>query len=67
MKVIHGYKRCVYEITGVNSIRILVESIDEINLPLPFVKPFVLTSGVSVRGMMGLILVKKSFSCFSIL
>jgi len=50
MKVIYGYKRCVYEITGVNSIRILVESIDEINPPLPFVKPFVLTSGVSVRS-----------------
>ena len=58
-----------------------MENIDETNLPLPFVKPFGLTSGASVRGMfvkpfgltsgasvrgtLGLILLKKSFNCFN--
>ena len=37
--------------------RILVENIGETNLPLPFVMPFGLTSGASVRGTVGLILV----------
>ena len=44
---------------------ILVESIDKTNLPLPFVKPFGLTCGASVRGTMGLILVRKYFNCFN--
>ena len=34
---------------------ILVENIDETNLPLPFVKRFGLTSGASVKGTVGLI------------
>ena len=45
----------VQEIAGVKSNIILEENIDEINLPLPFVKPFGLTSGASVRGTVGLI------------
>jgi len=42
-----------------------VENIDETNLPLLFVKPFGMTSGASVRGMVGLILVRNIFSCFN--
>ena len=57
----------VSEIGGIKSIRILVENIDEINLPLPFVKLFGMTSGASVRGKVGLILVRKDFNCFNIL
>ena len=39
-KVICGYKRWVQNISGVKSIRILLENINKINLSLPFVKPF---------------------------
>ena len=53
------------EIAGVKSNIILVENIDETNLPLPFVKHFGLTSGTSVRGTVGLILVRKSFNYFN--
>ena len=42
---------------------ILMENIDETNLPLPFVKPFGLTSRSSVRGAVGLILVRNVFNC----
>ena len=42
-----------------------VENIDETNLPLPLVKSFGLTSGASVRGTVGLVLVEKSFNCFN--
>jgi hypothetical protein len=38
MKVICGYKWWIYEIAGVKSIKILVENIDETNLPLFFSK-----------------------------
>ena len=38
---------------------------DETNLPLPFVKLFGMTSGASVRGTVGLILVRKDFNCFN--
>ena len=55
----------VYEIAGVKSNIILVENIDETNLPLPFVKPFGLTSGTSVRGIVDLILVINVFNCFN--
>ena len=51
------------KIAGVKSNRILVEDIDETNLPLPFVKPFDLTSGASVRGTVGLTLVRNVFNC----
>ena len=44
---------------------ILVENIDEINLPLPFVIPFALTSGATVRGTAGLILVRIVFNYFN--
>jgi len=44
-----------------------VENIDETNLPLPLVKSFGLTSGASVRGTVGLILVRKVFNCFNFL
>jgi len=30
-----------------------------------FIKPFGLTNGVSVRGKVGLILVRKGFNCFN--
>ena len=43
----------------------MVENIDETNLPLPFVKSFGLTSGTSVRGTVGLILVRNVFNCFN--
>ena len=33
--------------------------------PPPFVKPVGLTSGTSVRGMVGLILMRKFFNCFN--
>ena len=33
--------------------------------PFSFVKPFGLTSGTFVRGMVGLNLVRKSFNCFN--
>jgi len=46
---------------------ILVENIDETNLPLPFVKPFGLTSGASTRGKVGLILVRKGYNYFNFL
>ena len=45
--------------------RILVENIGETNLPLPFVMPFGLTSGASVRGSVDLSLVKNVFNCFN--
>ena len=32
----------------------------------PFVKSFGLKSGISVRGMVGLILVRKGFNCFNL-
>ena len=54
----------VYEIAGVKSNMILVENIDETNVPLPFIKPFGLTSGASVRGTVGLILVRNVFNWF---
>ena len=41
-----------------------MENIDEINLSLPFVKPFGLISGTSVRGTVGLILVRIVLNCF---
>ena len=33
--------------------------------PPPFAKPFGLTSGTSMRGTVGLILVRKIFNCFN--
>ena len=42
-----------------------MENIDKTNLPLPFVKPFGLTSGASMRGTVGVILVKNIFNCFN--
>ena len=42
-----------------------MEYIDEINRPLPFVKPFGLTSGAFVRDTVGLILLKNVFNCFN--
>jgi len=66
-KVIRGYKRWVYEIASVKIIKILVGNIDGTNLLLSFVKPFGLTSGTSVRGMVGLILVRKGFNYFNFL
>jgi len=42
-----------------------MENIDEINLSLPFVKPFDQTNEASVRGTVGVILVKKSFNYFN--
>jgi len=41
----------------------MVENINEINFPLPFVKPFGLTSGASVRGTVDLILVRSQWIC----
>ena len=38
---------------------------DETNLPLPFVKFFGMTSGASMRGMVGLILMRNIFNCFN--
>ena len=55
----------IQEIVGVISNKILVENIDETNFPLPFVKPFGMTSGASVRGTVGLILVRIVFNCFN--
>ena len=60
-------KVCAKEIAGVKNIRILVENINEINLLLPFVKFFSMTSGTSMRDKVGLTLVRKSFSCFNFL
>ena len=37
-----------------------MENIDETNLPFPFVKPFDLISGTSVKDMVDLILIRKS-------
>ena len=53
--------------TRVQSITILVKNTDEINLSLPFVKLFGMTSGASLRGKVGLILMRKSFSYFNFL
>ena len=56
-----GYRK----IAGVKNNRILVEKFDKINLPLLFVKLFGLTSGTSVRGTVGLVLVEKGFNCLN--
>jgi len=42
-----------------------VENIDEINLPSHSSNLFSLTSGASVRGTVGLILVRIVFNCFN--
>ena len=60
-----GFSSWVYKIASVKSIRILMKNIDEINLPLPFVKLFDMTGGVSVRGAVDLILMRKNFNCFN--
>ena len=44
---------------------ILVENMDETNLPLPFVKLFGMTSGASVRGTVDLILMRNIFNYFN--
>jgi len=42
-----------------------VENINETNLPLPFIKPFGLTSGAFVSGTVGLLFVGNGFNCFN--
>ena len=42
-----------------------MENIEKINLLLPFVKPFGLTNGASVRVTVGIILVRIVINCFN--
>ena len=66
-KVIHKYKRWVYDIAGVKSISISMESFffyKKNRSPPPFVKPLVLTRDISVRDMVGLI-IRISFNSFN--
>ena len=58
-------ERWVQGIAGVKSNIILVENMDEANLPLPFVKLFGMTSGASVRNTVDLILMRNIFNYFN--